>query len=194
MKTTPLTDEQIIMKHDPSCRPRARMELEIVNQFLADAKNAGYRLRIDDLEDGKAVPPYGYPSLRDAIFDLDDAYITILDDTGESVGWVYFVFGNDGYDCISDYTTTLETFLAPCLALSDRLANGIDGLVDVDAQTGVHTTQPGCQANGTAPHPRCPDCDYCHKHAPKMAAAAHDELERLADAQAVRCQRAGGQQ
>jgi len=121
----PMTDEQIIMKHDQGVRPRARMELAIVNQFLADAERAGYRLKIQELEGDKGE---SYASIRDALFDLDDAHVLIDDANGKPQGWVYFVFGNDGYDCISDYTTNLEGFLAPCSQLSYQLENGLDAM------------------------------------------------------------------
>lgn len=46
-----------------------------------------------------------------------------------------------------------------------------------DRQTAdMVTLPPGCVADGTAPHMRCRTCDYCHEHAPKLAAAAHAEL------------------
>ena len=39
------------------------------------------------------------------------------------VGWVKFIYGNDGYDVIADYTLSLEAVLAGAEALADQLAN-----------------------------------------------------------------------
>lgn len=39
-----------------------------------------------------------------------------------SFGWVRFVYGNDGWDVINDYTTNLEDVLAPVNALADSLS------------------------------------------------------------------------
>ena len=36
-------------------------------------------------------------------------------------GAVFFVYGNDGYDIICDYTTNLEPFLVETFALADKL-------------------------------------------------------------------------
>lgn len=47
----------------------------------------------------------------------------IQDGAVVSEGWVYFVFGNDGYDVISDYTSNLETLLAGAHELSVDLEN-----------------------------------------------------------------------
>ena len=41
--------------------------------------------------------------------------------TGPSAGWVFFVYGNDGWDVINDYTTGLEDFLAQTNTLADKL-------------------------------------------------------------------------
>jgi hypothetical protein len=36
-------------------------------------------------------------------------------------GWVFFVYGNDGYDVISDYTTNLESSLTATNKLAESL-------------------------------------------------------------------------
>lgn len=122
-----VTDEQIIMKHSKSVRPRARMELKIVNQIIASASEAGYTIRV--YIDRNALEEYQQPGsydVRSAIFDLDDATLTFHGPDGERTGWVYLVMGNDGYDVVSDYSTNLETFLRPATALAERLENGLE--------------------------------------------------------------------
>jgi hypothetical protein len=37
-------------------------------------------------------------------------------------GWIYFVYGNDGWDVINDYTINLEPFLTKTNALIDEMA------------------------------------------------------------------------
>lgn len=106
----PLTDEQIIKKHDPGVRGRAYIELQIVNKFIELAAAAGYELKIVEMDE-EDMPEYAN-DFRSALFDLDDAHVNLFDGA-KLVGWVYFVFGNDGYDCISDYSTKLEEFLKP---------------------------------------------------------------------------------
>lgn len=117
MTGTAMTDEQIIHKHDTAARGRAYIELQIVNAFIAAAAEAGYELKIGEMDE---VDMAEYANdFRTALFDLDDAHVNVFD--GEKrAGWVYFVFGNDGYDCISDYSTKLEEFLKPVMAVADR--------------------------------------------------------------------------
>ncbi len=39
-----------------------------------------------------------------------------------SIGWVYIVLGNDGWDVISDYHANLEKFMPKTLALAKELS------------------------------------------------------------------------
>lgn len=55
------------------------------------------------------------------LFDLDSANVIASKGNGDSA-WVVFVFGNDGYDVISDYSMSLESVLAPINAYADTLA------------------------------------------------------------------------
>ena len=60
----------------------------------------------------------------------DDCHIFVHEATGDlledgkinSIGWVYLVFGNDGWDVISDYTTNLEFLMGEALKISDHYA------------------------------------------------------------------------
>lgn len=119
-----MTDEEIILKHDPGvARDRARLELAIVNQLFESATKAGYRLY-----EGEEVGIVG-PSqeLKELLFDLDDAVVFVDDAaTNAEVGWISLVFGNDGYDLISDYTVNLEEFLKDCDQLANRLEEELE--------------------------------------------------------------------
>jgi hypothetical protein len=42
----------------------------------------------------------------------------------EHLGWIEFIYGNDGHDLIANYTNNLEPLLAGAEALADRIANG----------------------------------------------------------------------
>ena len=58
-----------------------------------------------------------------AMFDLDDCTLLIINPkTAVECGWVKFVFGNDGHDCISDYTTNMEKYLKTALVMADKYA------------------------------------------------------------------------
>lgn len=50
----------------------------------------------------------------------------IEDDALKSIGWVYCVFGNDGWDVISDYTTKLDGL--GLMADAEKLSDHYSGL------------------------------------------------------------------
>jgi len=112
----PTTDAEILARHQPSCRQRARMELAIVPGIIAAASATGYTL--EDAEEGPT------DDLLGLLFDLDESHL-LVKKGGQEVGWILLVFGNSGWDCVSDYTVNLEEFLRPVHELADRLENGL---------------------------------------------------------------------
>jgi hypothetical protein len=103
------TEKEIILKHDPSCRGRALLEMEIVSALIRAAVDAGYYFEVDGEEDDVSTTD----NLKRVVFNLDEATLLLCGDDEKPKGWIKLVFGNDGYDLISDYTTNLEAFLKP---------------------------------------------------------------------------------
>lgn len=116
-----LTDTQILARHHTGAHRRVRMELTIVDALIEAAKLSGYKLEVvaggesDEYGDGE---PY---DVKTALFDLDDAYVYVLDSEGEDLGWIRLVFGNGGDDLISNYSITLDDFLKPINDLAKSL-------------------------------------------------------------------------
>ncbi len=114
-----------------SIKMRQEVERKIVGQFVKDALAAGHRLAVS-LERGYDLDEMLNGSRDEAAimehaFSGDEAHIFVQPAEGAtidkndqvvSIGWVYVVFGNDGYDVISDYTTNLEPLMAKANAIS----------------------------------------------------------------------------
>lgn len=111
---------------------RQEVERKIVSRFVKDALKAGYRLAVS-LERGYDIDEMllgstDYKKIMEEAFAGDDCHIfvqskdgpTIEDGRVVSEGWVYLVFGNDGWDVICDYTTNLEPLLVGANKISDR--------------------------------------------------------------------------
>jgi hypothetical protein len=111
---------------------RQKIEREIITQFVKDALSAGYRLAVSlergyDVED-MLLGSTDQKKIVDEAMSGDEAHIfvqpatgpTVEDNSVVSIGWVYVVLGNDGYDVISDYTTNLEALLKNADELSDH--------------------------------------------------------------------------
>ena len=99
------TCQRIAVEHDIVTR--------VVDTFLA----AGYKLR----EQNESCTD-NRDDILSLLLDLDDAFMVVSKDGIKDDGWVRFVFGNDGYDVIWDYTTNLESILEPVNAYADTLA------------------------------------------------------------------------
>lgn len=99
---------------------RQAMEKGIVRRVLTDALEAHHETYVNDGERITAVT--SVKQGMDILFNLDDAHLMLGSPEGDT-GWVYFVFGNYGYDVISDYSTNLEDFLKPANALADEYDN-----------------------------------------------------------------------
>jgi hypothetical protein len=95
------------------------MELQIVNKLIKQTRERGFTLHIEDYTTAD-MAAYGN-DFKTAIFDLDEAQILVLKN-GTALGWIRLVFGNNGYDLISDYSINLETFLKPINEFADELA------------------------------------------------------------------------
>jgi hypothetical protein len=92
-----------------------------MRRTVTDALNAGFALSVDNGEELSA-PTTKRKEILGAMMQCDEDRLYYHKDA-ELVGWVYFVYGNDGWDVISDYTTNLESFLKGADELSRRYEN-----------------------------------------------------------------------
>lgn len=118
-----------------SVKMRQEVEHKIISAFVDSALSAGYRLSVS-LERGFDVEEMLLGSTdKKAIMEEalagDECHIFVNESTGEvlvngrinSIGWVFCVFGNDGWDVISDYTTNLEHLMVEATEISDAYAD-----------------------------------------------------------------------
>ena len=96
------------------------MERQIVRKVIDDALGAGYTLSVFDGEEETLTDNADAQRIFDAMFTTDDDRLYFLKG-GAQVGWVHFIYGESGWDVISDYTTRLEMVLDGASILSDQL-------------------------------------------------------------------------
>jgi hypothetical protein len=95
---------------DQGVRARVAVERRIVKRTVKDLLEAGYTLSVFDGEEESAMTSTDYKLLHDALLNTDQDFLNVWVN-GKRFGWVRFVYGNDGYDVISDYTVNLEDAL-----------------------------------------------------------------------------------
>lgn len=113
-----------------TCR-RIAVEQDIVRRAVDALLIDGYLLQTD-IQDGPrpAEPTADRAAILAELAQVDDEFLGVfqwtVDEHGDchcdQAGWIRFVYGNDGWDVISDYTTNLEICLAAVNAYADSLA------------------------------------------------------------------------
>jgi hypothetical protein len=114
-----------------SVRMRQFVERKIADAFLTTALKAGFYVNIDNGGDDLELPKpiNDKRAILKAMFaaDEDRLYLYKSPDDKKAVGWVYFVYGNDGYDVISDYTVNLGKEKLNLMEAADKLSDFFGG-------------------------------------------------------------------
>lgn len=100
---------------------RIAVEHEIVAMTVDALLAQGYALQTDIMDDPRPSdsPTKDRATILSEVMSTDDEFLGVFRraDDKEADGWVRFVYGNDGWDVISDYTT-------PFLKQEDYLSKG----------------------------------------------------------------------
>ena len=116
-------DRETLPKACSTCR-RIEIEQEVVTKVVDAFLAAGYTLQTDLQEERRPECP---TSDREAILfemmQVDDEFLGVFQggDHLTPIGWVRFVYGNDGWDVVSDYSTNLERIMRPINEYADSL-------------------------------------------------------------------------
>lgn len=95
------------------------LERRIVKQVVDDLLAAGFTLWIDrDGEDERIEVKNSYGETLDELFACDEERLYAYRSPVE--GWVYFVYGSNGYDVVSDYTTNLQEWMESAIKIADE--------------------------------------------------------------------------
>lgn len=107
----------------PECDTCNRLEIEAdilartVRALIAD----GYLVSLNDGDETTVTDSSNAEELIAAAFTTDEDRLYARKPDGGRQSWIWFVYGNSGYDVISDYTTDLEEVLRPILSYADTL-------------------------------------------------------------------------
>lgn len=100
------------------------LERRIAKQVIDDLLAAGFSLYIDHGGEGEQynVKDSAEETL-DEVFACDDERLYVCKGKANEhnlFGWVWFVYGNDGWDVMSDWTVNLDPYLKNALAISEQ--------------------------------------------------------------------------
>jgi hypothetical protein len=108
-----------------SVKMRLEVERKIAKALVKDALAAGYSISVDNGDNnGEEFEVRGATDARTVLknmFKTDEDRLHMSKDDGRThFGWVLFIYGNDGWDVISDYTVNLEPIMAGANKVSKR--------------------------------------------------------------------------
>lgn len=122
-----------------SVTARIAIEHALTKFLYEDLIRQGYRLMLtsgdDPMEECEKTPTRNVDDLLDLSMNVDDITVLLFaSDKADArcLGWVKLVYGNDGFDLVSDYSMAIEHALAETIKLSDRFADGRFQVVPVD--------------------------------------------------------------
>ena len=117
-------------------KTRQHVEKKIASAFITAALRDGKSISVNNGEDstpyirarntsdtGVLTLPeiqYARKQILAQMFQTDEEHLMIGGIGNRPEGWVFLVYGNDGYDVISDYTVNLEYLMAEPNRLSDK--------------------------------------------------------------------------
>ena len=101
--------------------PRIAVELTVGILIIDKALEEGYSISIyNGGDDAEIEKSRDRQAILDNLFQADDDQIVLYLD-GKKFGSIQLVYGNSGWDVISDYSTKLEDFLKPITEYCDGL-------------------------------------------------------------------------
>jgi len=106
-----------------SVKMRQCVERIIARRVILDLKAAGFLLNINNGGDDYELPrpTNNIKELLAAMFATDDERLYVFRPGQEKpFAWVWFVYGNDGWDVVSDYTTNIDAYMKGASELANK--------------------------------------------------------------------------
>lgn len=95
-----------------SVKMRQLVEKEIATQVIDSLLAAGFAIEVNNGYDDPQLPACSVKEvILQNMFLTDEDYLVAVTREGKSFGWVRFIYGNDGWDVINDYTVNLESVI-----------------------------------------------------------------------------------
>ncbi len=107
-----------------SVKMRQEVERKIAEALIQEALDAGYSISVNNGGDDDEIDPSTKKDvILNAMFATDEEHLFFYDEEGKRKGWVFLVYGNDGWDVISDYTTNLGHVMNEANKISEHYSD-----------------------------------------------------------------------
>jgi hypothetical protein len=104
-----------------SVKLRQELERKIVRAIVKQALAIGGTVSVYDSEEWTVKKSDSMADIMGAIMTTDEDMLRIYNGSGERIGDVFLIYGNDGWDVISDHTDSaaMDELLAPAFRIAD---------------------------------------------------------------------------
>lgn len=99
---------------------RVAIEGRVARKVIKAALALGYLISVHDGEEVTVSKSRDAKAIEDAMFTTDEDTLLIHIPNGKRIGNIFFVYGNDGWDVINDYSFSLESMMDPIYEWIDR--------------------------------------------------------------------------
>jgi hypothetical protein len=111
----------------PEGARRMRLEKRMTSALIKACLKRGFSVTIDNGEDKPIEKSTSYRAIINEMWQTDEEHVLIYDATGKRMGWFFLVYGNSGWDLVSDYSVTnaCEAIWNEVISpLADRMEEG----------------------------------------------------------------------
>lgn len=105
-------DRDVLPRACPICN-RIDVENAIVTRLVDALLTAGFTLQIEEDEPRPIIPTRARVAILAELGETDEDVLHVFDRHSRRPRYVRLAYGNDGWDVIGDYSTSLEQILAP---------------------------------------------------------------------------------
>lgn len=102
---------------------RIHMERRIAEEAISQLLAQFISISVNDGGDVPLKQSHNPQEILAAMFSTEEDYLIVHGLDGTQLGWVHFVYGNDGWDVIADHTTNLAPYLTNAEALAEKFAS-----------------------------------------------------------------------
>ena len=96
--------DRCVDRGDRATARRILVERKIVQKMISLVLADGHSISVNDGEEWVVKRSSSKKEILHAMFSTDEDVLTVYDDKGMRAAWFSFVYGNDGYDVLSDYS------------------------------------------------------------------------------------------
>lgn len=107
----------------------SNIENAITREAVEGILSFGFSISVFDGEGYALKRSRNAEKIVAALHSTDEDYLHAFDGD-RMAGWVHFIYGNDGYDVIADYTISLSSALAAANSLAELISADIAGMLE----------------------------------------------------------------